>query len=63
MYLECLPHRSTATLAAVPDMSLIPVAPFENLGARFRVKIRRGIELGFVIMFFALRACAGPGVV
>jgi hypothetical protein len=28
LYLGCLPQRSTATLAASPDMSLTPVAPF-----------------------------------
>src|SRR5205814_10152992 len=28
LYLGCFPQRSTATLAALPAMSLIPVAPF-----------------------------------
>ena len=49
-----LPLRSTATLAAVPDMSLIPFAPFENLRARFRIKIRRG-ERGFQIRHLVFR--------
>jgi hypothetical protein len=28
LYLGCFPQRSTATVAALPAMSLAPVAPF-----------------------------------
>jgi hypothetical protein len=30
LYVGCFPHRSTATLAALPAMSLIPAAPFNR---------------------------------